>query len=216
MHHDDGSPPHDDDSKLAAWAAASALSAQIKDRRLPGGVGWRPRGGTHRLATKCSSFGAIWISQMPRMASSLIKRRVEPRPPIYGSISTVASGIPWQGYVSAGLLAYRELDCPWPDRGWRRSFPRQSYRQERAAWHDGAVPSVGVWPARRIDDVNDADRLARDPAMRWIVGGRAIERQALPARWLGSNGVGHRENTEALAASTECGSTGFMTSTHRR
>ena len=27
------------------------------------------------------------------------------------------------------------------------------------------------------DDVNDADRLGRDPAMRWIVGGKAIERR---------------------------------------
>jgi hypothetical protein len=26
------------------------------------------------------------------------------------------------------------------------------------------------------EDVNDADRLGRDPAMRWIVGGKAIER----------------------------------------
>jgi hypothetical protein len=28
------------------------------------------------------------------------------------------------------------------------------------------------------DDVNDADRLARDPAMRWIVGGNAVDGQA--------------------------------------
>ena len=28
------------------------------------------------------------------------------------------------------------------------------------------------------EDVNDAERLARDPAMRWIVGGKAVERQA--------------------------------------
>ncbi len=28
------------------------------------------------------------------------------------------------------------------------------------------------------EDVNDADRLGRDPAMRWIVGGKAVERQA--------------------------------------
>ena len=28
------------------------------------------------------------------------------------------------------------------------------------------------------DDVNDADRLSLDPAMRWIVGGKAVERQA--------------------------------------
>ena len=28
------------------------------------------------------------------------------------------------------------------------------------------------------EDVNDADRLGRDPAMRWIVGGKAVERDA--------------------------------------
>ena len=33
------------------------------------------------------------------------------------------------------------------------------------------------------DDVNDADRLGRDPAMRWIVGGKAIERQAALGRF---------------------------------
>jgi len=32
------------------------------------------------------------------------------------------------------------------------------------------------------DDVNDADRLGRDPAMRWIVGGKAIERGG-PSDW---------------------------------
>ena len=28
------------------------------------------------------------------------------------------------------------------------------------------------------EDVNDADRLGRDPAMRWVVGGRAVAKQA--------------------------------------
>ena len=28
------------------------------------------------------------------------------------------------------------------------------------------------------EDVNDADRLGRDPAMRWVVGGRAATKQA--------------------------------------
>ena len=34
-------------------------------------------------------------------------------------------------------------------------------------------------------DVNDADRLGRDPAMRWIVGGKAIERQAASTSQMG-------------------------------
>ncbi len=32
------------------------------------------------------------------------------------------------------------------------------------------------------EDVNDPDRLGRDPAMRWIVGGTAVERQAASRR----------------------------------
>ena len=35
------------------------------------------------------------------------------------------------------------------------------------------------------DDVNDADRLGRDPAMRWVVGGKAIERQAASTSQMG-------------------------------
>jgi hypothetical protein len=34
--------------------------------------------------------------------------------------------------------------------------------------------SVSVWSSRRIyEDVNDAERLRHDPAMRWIIGGAA-------------------------------------------
>ena len=35
------------------------------------------------------------------------------------------------------------------------------------------------------EDVNDADRLGRDPAMRWIVGGKAVERQAASTSQMG-------------------------------
>jgi hypothetical protein len=43
------------------------------------------------------------------------------------------------------------------------------------------------------DDVNDADRLSRDPAMRGIVGGKAVERQAASTSQMG------RFETELLA-----------------
>lgn len=43
------------------------------------------------------------------------------------------------------------------------------------------------------EDVNDADRLGRDPAMRWIVGGSAVSRQAASASQMG------RFETEFLA-----------------
>ena len=35
------------------------------------------------------------------------------------------------------------------------------------------------------DDVNDTDRLGRDPAMRWIVGGKAVTRQAASTSQMG-------------------------------
>jgi hypothetical protein len=44
------------------------------------------------------------------------------------------------------------------------------------------------------EDVNDADRLVRDPAMRWIVGGKAIERDAASTSQMG------RFETEWLAS----------------
>ena len=44
------------------------------------------------------------------------------------------------------------------------------------------------------DDVNDADRLGRDPAMRWIVGGHAVTKQAASTSQMG------RFETELLAS----------------
>ena len=44
------------------------------------------------------------------------------------------------------------------------------------------------------DDVNDADRLGRDPAMRWIVGGDAVTKQAASTSQMG------RFETELLAS----------------
>src|SRR5688572_30449620 len=43
------------------------------------------------------------------------------------------------------------------------------------------------------EDVNDADRLAHDPAMRWVVGGRAVTQNAASASQMG------RFETEVLA-----------------
>ena len=51
------------------------------------------------------------------------------------------------------------------------------------------------------DDVNDADRLGRDPAMRWLVGGKAIERQAASTSQMGrfeTELLATDENVEAL------------------
>ena len=52
------------------------------------------------------------------------------------------------------------------------------------------------------EDVNDADRLGRDPAMRWIVGGKAVERQAASSSQMGrfeTARLATDANIEALA-----------------
>jgi hypothetical protein len=38
------------------------------------------------------------------------------------------------------------------------------------------------------EDVNDADRIGRDPAMRWIVGGRAVTKEAASTSEMGAIG----------------------------
>jgi hypothetical protein len=53
------------------------------------------------------------------------------------------------------------------------------------------------------DDVNDADRLGRDPAMRWIVGGKAIERQAASTSQMGRFETEHLASDENFAALTD-------------
>jgi|ERR1700730_11231012 hypothetical protein len=72
----------------------------------------------------------------------------------------------------AGLLAYRELDDACTGRNGRHDLVgmlRQSVFGRLAGY----------------EDVNDADRLGRDPAMRWIVGGNAIERDAASTSQMG-------------------------------
>jgi len=52
------------------------------------------------------------------------------------------------------------------------------------------------------EDVNDADRLGRDPAMRWIVGGRAATKQAASTSQMGrfeTEWLANDENLVALA-----------------
>ncbi len=52
------------------------------------------------------------------------------------------------------------------------------------------------------EDVNDADRLARDPAMRWVVGGRAVHDCAASASQMGrfeTEWLASEENLAALA-----------------
>ncbi len=76
----------------------------------------------------------------------------------------------------AGLLAYRELDdaLGLSERGWERSC--QDGRTGKNGQHvmTGLFRQSVFGRLGGYEDVNDADRLGRDPAMRWIVGGRAV------------------------------------------
>ena len=77
----------------------------------------------------------------------------------------------------AGLLAYRELDEALGLTTLAGDVIAGS-RTGKNGWHGiiGLLRQSVYGPLAGYEDVNDADRLGRDPAMRWIVGGRAVER----------------------------------------
>ena len=81
--------------------------------------------------------------------------------------------------TDAGLLAYRELDDALGLMGiaGQHLVDRRTGRNGR---HDlvGMLRQSVFGRLAGYEDVNDADRLGRDPAMRWIVGGKAVERDA--------------------------------------
>ena len=88
----------------------------------------------------------------------------------------------------AGLLAYRELDDALGLTEMAEGVFQDS-RTGKNGWHGmtGQFRQSVFGRLGGYDDVNDADRLGRDPAMRWIVGGKAIERQAASnSRWSNS------------------------------
>ena len=77
----------------------------------------------------------------------------------------------------AGLLAYRELDDALGLTVLASDVLADS-RTGKNGWH-GVVGLLRQSVFGRLagyEDVNDADRLGRDPAMRWVVGGKAVER----------------------------------------
>ena len=53
------------------------------------------------------------------------------------------------------------------------------------------------------EDINDADRLGRDPTMRWIVGGKAIKRDAASTSQMGRFETEWLASDESLAALTD-------------
>jgi hypothetical protein len=86
----------------------------------------------------------------------------------------------------AGLLAYRELD----DTLRLTGLGADTLADERTG-KNGRHRLVGLLRQSVIgrlagyEDVNDAERLRRDPAMRWVVGGRAIAASAASTSQMG-------------------------------
>ncbi len=94
----------------------------------------------------------------------------------------------------AGLLSYRELDDALGPTDMAGDVFADTRRGKNG--RHGLVGQFRQSVFGRLggdDDVNDADRLSLDPVMRWIVGGKAIERQAASTSQMG------RFETEALA-----------------
>ena len=103
----------------------------------------------------------------------------------------------------AGLLAYRELD----DALGLTSITGDMLADTRTG-RNGRHALVGMLRQSVFgrlagyDDVNDADRLGFDPAMRWIVGGKAVSGRAASASQMGrfeTEWLSNFENPAALA-----------------
>src|ERR671928_418117 len=94
----------------------------------------------------------------------------------------------------AGLLAFRELDAALglSEMAAERLADTRTGQNSRhtliAQFRQAVFGRLAGY-----EDVNDADRLAHDPAMRWIVGGRAVTQHAASASQMG------RFETEVLA-----------------
>jgi hypothetical protein len=95
---------------------------------------------------------------------------------------------------NAGLLAYRELDDALDLTTLAGDFLGDS-RTGQNGWHGvaGLLRQSVYGRLAGYEDVNDADRLGRDPAMRWIVGGKAVLRGGASTSQMG------RFETELLA-----------------
>src|SRR6266404_6119237 len=86
----------------------------------------------------------------------------------------------------AGLLAYRELDdvlALTTTGGERLADARTGKNRQHLLV--GLLRQSIFGRLAGYEDVNDAERLCRDPAMRWVVGGRAPMGQAASASQMG-------------------------------
>jgi len=104
----------------------------------------------------------------------------------------------------AGLLAYRELDDALGLTETAGPFLTDA-RTGRNGRHElmGLLRQSTFGRLAGYEDVNDAERLWRDPAMRWIVGGKAVQRGAASASQMGrfeTEWLATEENLAALAS----------------
>jgi len=85
-----------------------------------------------------------------------------------------------------GFLAYRELDDALGLTEVAGAVFQDS-RTGKNGWHGmtGQFRQSLFGRVGGYEDVNDAERLGHGPAMRWIVGGKAVERQAASSSQMG-------------------------------